>query len=155
MCRARQPALLELARHGDEALYQRGGVLPRERPPPRVRAASTVAEDPARHREARLVGRRELGDGVEGLLREQAGGEIELGLDVRLGAGGPDVGHVAPRAEQQSDGVREDGLARPRLSRDDVESGRELDLRLLDQNEVLDAQAAQHRSQRCSRNTSR
>ena len=38
--------------------------------------------------------------------------------------------------------MREDCLAGPRLSGDDVEARRELDVRLLDEDEVLDAQAA-------------
>ena len=47
-------------------------------------------------------------------------------------------------AEQQADRLREDRLARAGLAGDRVQPGRELELGLADEDEVLDAQSAQH-----------
>ena len=51
---------------------------------------------------------------------------------------------VALRPEQEPDRLREDRLARTGLAGDRVEPGRELQLRLPDQHEILDAQPSQH-----------
>ena len=48
-------------------------------------------------------------------------------------------------AEQQPDRLREDRLPRAGLAGDRVQPGRELELGLADEDEVLDAQATQHR----------
>ena len=70
--------------------------------------------------------------------------EIELRLDVRLLAGRADERVVALRAEEQAERLREDRLAGAGLARDRVQPGRELELGLADEDEVLDAEAPKH-----------
>ena len=134
----RQPALLELARHRDDALDGGRDVLPCSRASPRIGARAAVGEDPAGDDERVLVLRPQLRELFE-LLRE-----IELRLDVGLLAGGPDVRVVALRAEQEAERLGEDRLAGTRLSRDRVQPGRELELGLADEDEVLDAEPVKH-----------
>src|SRR5205814_4495469 len=119
-------------------------VLPRDGAAPGVGARPAVGEDPAREREARLVLGLKLGERLHALLVEEALWQVELGLDVRLAAAGPDVGRVAFRAEQQADRLREDRLARAGLPGDRGQPARRLELGLPDQDEVVDAQAAKH-----------
>ena len=95
-------------------------------------------EHAARDDQRVLVRRPQLGQ----LL--QLVGNVELGLDVRLLAARPDERLVALRAEQEPDRLREDRLARTRLAGDRVQPGRELELGLADEHEVLDAQSSQH-----------
>src|SRR5205814_1176441 len=94
-----EATLLELARHRDQALGRGREVLPRDGAAPGVGARPAVGEDPAREREARLVLGLKLGERLHALLVEEALWQVELGLDVRLAAAGPDVGRVAFRAE--------------------------------------------------------
>ena len=136
--RPREPALLELARHRDDALDGGRDVLPCSRASPRIGARAAVGEDAAGDDERVLVLRPQLRELLE-LLRE-----IELRLDVGLLAGGPDVRVVALRAEQEAERLGEDRLAGARLSRDRVQPGRELELGLADEDEVLDAEPAKH-----------
>ena len=136
--RPREAALLELARHRDDALDGGGDVLPCGRASPRVGARAAVGEDAAGDEERVLVLGPQLGELLE-LLRE-----VELRLDVRLLAGGPDVRVVALRAEQEAERLGEDRLPGAGLSRDRVQPGRELELGLADEDEVLDAEPAQH-----------
>ena len=58
--RPREPALLELARHRDDALDRSGDVFPRGRSPPRVGARAAVGEDTPRDDERVLVLRPQL-----------------------------------------------------------------------------------------------
>ena len=134
----REAPLLELARHRDDALDGGRDVLPCSRASPRIGARAAVGEYPAGDDERVLVLRPQLRELFE-LLRE-----IELRLDVGLLAGGPDVRVVALRAEQQTERLGEDRLAGTRLSRDRVQPGRELELGLADEDEVLDAEAVKH-----------
>jgi hypothetical protein len=130
--------LLELARHRDNALDGGRDVLPCSRASPGIGARSAVGEDPAGDDECVLVLRPQLRELFE-LLRE-----IELRLDVGLLAGGTDVCVVALRAEQEAERLGEDRLAGTRLSRDRVQPGRELELGLADEDEVLDAEPLKH-----------
>ena len=143
----RQPALLELPGHGNQPLAESGDVLPRRRAAPRVGARPAVREDAAREHEALLALGPELRERLEPLLVENALGQVELGLDVRLLPAGAHVAGLPLRAEEQADGLGEDRLPRPRLAGDRVQPRSELELRLLDQDEVLDAQPTE---QRCS-----
>ena len=126
---------------------------PTSRPRPRPRRRRPRAP-PRAPRRTRACGRRRR-RGARRAARPRPPGRssssasgVELGLDVRLGAGGPDEAVVALRAEQQADRLREDRLARAGLAGDRVQAGRELELRLPDQHEVLDAEPAQHQDRR-------
>ena len=136
--RLRQPALLELARHRDDALDGRCDVLSSGGASPRVGARPAVGEDAAGDDERVLVLRPQLGELLE-LLRE-----VELRLDVRLLAGGADVRVVALRAEQEAERLGEDRLPGAGLPCDRVQPGRELELGLTDEDEVLDAEPPEH-----------
>src|SRR5206468_3634542 len=70
--------------------------------------------------------------------------EVELGLDVCLLAAGSDQRRIASRAQEQADRLREDRLSSAGLAGDGIEPRSELELGLADQDQVLDAQAAQH-----------
>ena len=75
--------------------------------------------------------------------------KVEDTLDVGLaGAGANDPRPRAP-AEEQVEGVGEHGLAGARLAGEHVQAGREPQLRLLDQQQVLDTKLLEHVS-RCS-----
>ena len=67
-----QPALLELAGHGDQPLGGGSEVLARDRAAPRVRARAAVGEDAASEHEAGLVLGRELGETGQLLVLEEA-----------------------------------------------------------------------------------
>ena len=136
--RPRKPPLLELTRHRHNRLDCSSHVLARRRPAPRVRARAAVAEHAPRHEQGVLVLRAEVGQLLEVV------GQVELGLDVGLRTGGPDERIAALRPEQQPDRLREDRLPRARLARDRVQPGRELELGLPDEHEILDSQAAEH-----------
>ena len=81
---------------------------------------------------------------LELLVVEEARRQVELGLDVGLVAVRPDERGVAARAEQEPDRLREDRLAGAGLAGDRVQPGRELELGLADEDEVLDAEPAKH-----------
>ena len=74
----------------------------------------------------------------------EGGGAVELGRD--LGAGGALAhdGGVAARAQGQLQRVDQDGLARAGLAGEGGETGGEVQLQRRDDDEVLEAQAAQH-----------
>ena len=71
-------------------------------------------------------------------------GHLELGLDVRLPTRGAHRRRVALRAEQEPDGLGDDRLAGAGLTRERDEPGRELEVGLADQDEVLDPQTSKH-----------
>ena len=146
--RAREPALLELARHRDEALRRRGDVLPRDRTTPGVCARAPVAEHTACDDETGLALGAQLRKPCELLVIEEPVGNVELRLDVRLRPLGTDRGGVCPRAEEKPDRLREDRLPRSRLPRDRVQAGRERKLSLADEDEVLDPEPTKHESTR-------
>ena len=139
-----EPALLELARHRDQPLGRGGDVLARSAAAPGVGARAAVGEDAPCEHEPLLVLGPQLGEGARLLVVEEARRQVELGLDVRLVAVRPDQRRVAARAEQQPDRLREDRLAGAGLAGDRVQPGRELELGLADQDEVLDAEPAKH-----------
>ena len=136
--RPREPALLELARHRDHALDGGGHVLARSGTSPGIGARPAVGEDAAGDDERVLV----LGPQLRELLELVR--EVELRLDVRLVAGRADVRVVALRAEQEPERLGEDRLAGARLAGDRVQPGRELELGLADEYEVLDAKPPEH-----------
>jgi len=117
-----------------------GDVLASGAAAPGVGARATVGEDAARDDETLLALGAQVGERAEQLFVDA----VELGLDVRLASGSTDQRRVAAPAEQQADRVRQDGLPRSRLAGDRVQPGREDELRLADQDEVLDAEGAQH-----------
>ncbi len=136
--RPREPPLLELARHREHALDRGGDVLPGSRSSPRVGAGASVGEDAPGDDECVVVLRTQLVQLLEVLWK------VELRLDVCLLAGGADERVVALGAEEEAQRLGEDRLAGARLPRDRVQAGRELELGLADEDEVLDAQPAEH-----------
>ena len=136
--RPREAPLLELARHGDDALDGGRDVLTRRRTAPGIRARPPVGEHAPCDEERVLVLRPQLAQPL------QLVGHVELGLDVCLGRSRPDEGRVALRPEQEPDRLGEDRLPGAGLARDRVQPRRELELRLADEDEVLDAQPTQH-----------
>src|SRR5919198_1371700 len=84
------PALLELAGHRDQALADGGEIFARGTTAPRVRPRPAVGEHTAGEHQAVLTRRLQLRQRGELLLVEQALGQIELRLDVRLLAVRPD-----------------------------------------------------------------
>src|SRR5437588_1087572 len=136
--RPREPALLELPRHRDDALDDSRDVFARSRTPPGVGARPAVGEDTPSRDERVLVLGSQLIERLE-ILRE-----VELGLDIRLFPGRADVRIVALRAKKEPEGLGKDRLACAGLARDRVQPGRELQLRLTDEDEVLDAKPAKH-----------
>ena len=143
--RAREPTLLELARHRDQPLGGGGEVLARDRAAPGVGARAAVGEDAAREHESRLVLRPQLRERRRSALVEEPLRDVELRLDVGLARGRADGAGVALDAEQQPDRLGEDRLAGPGLAAEHVQARAELELGLADEDEVLDSQAAQHR----------
>ena len=139
-----EAALLELAGHREQPLDERREVLTRDGPAPRVRARSPVREHPPRGDEPLLPGRPQLGDGLEPRVVEDPLWEVELGLDVRLLRPRAEVRGVAGRAEQEPDRLRQDRLPGAGLAGDRVQPGREGEVGLADEDEVLDAQTAEH-----------
>jgi hypothetical protein len=136
--RPREPALLELARHRDHRLDGCGDVLSGGRPSPGIRACAAVGEDATGDDERVLVLRAQVRQLLE-LLRE-----VELRLDVRLVGGRADVGVIALRSEQEPERLGEDRLAGARLPGDRVQPGRELEVGLANEHEVLDAEPVKH-----------
>jgi len=137
--RTREPALLELTRHRDRPFRRRRHVLARRRTSPRIGARAAVPEDAAREHDAGLVLRPQLGEHVRRLA-------VELDLDVRLRRGRPDHRRVGACPEQEPDRLGEDRLPGPGLARDRIQTQCEVELRLADEDEILDAQAAEHRT---------
>ncbi len=140
---AGKTALLELARHGDQPLDERGQLLARDAAAPGVGARAPVGEDPPRGDQTRFLCGLELGDRGEVGIVEDPVGEVELGLDVRLLRSRSEVAGVAPGAEEQAERLGEDRLPRPGLARDRVQAGRHRELGVADEHEVLDAEAAE------------
>ena len=88
--------------------------------------------------------------GEAGLLQHLAGGaglgggEGEEALDAGLAGLGADQALLGALAEQQADGVDDDGLARARLARQDVEAGSKGELQAVYERVVRDGQDVQH-----------
>ena len=141
-----ESALLELARHRDQALGGGREILARDGAAPRVRARAAVAEDAPGEHEPGLVLRRQLGERGELVVVEEPVRDVELGLDVGLGAGGADDARVALGPEQQADRLRQDRLAGARLARDRGQTRARRELAFANEDEVLDAQATKQRS---------
>ncbi len=139
-----EAALLELARHGQEPLDESRQVLARHGPPPGVGAGAPVREDAAGGHQALLPRRPQLGDRLELRVVEKPVRKIELGLDIGLLGPGPEIGGIARSAEEKADRLRQDRLPGPRLAGDRVQARRERQVRLADEDEALDAEAAEH-----------
>jgi len=142
--RTRQSPLLELARHGEQPLDERCELLARHRPAPRVGARAPVREDAPCGDESVLVLGPKFGERREPLVVEDALGEIEVRFDVGLARARPEVARVPGCAEEEPDRLGEDRLACARLARDRVQARAEDEVGPSDEDEVLDAQAAEH-----------
>src|SRR5262249_55914000 len=125
-------------RHRDHALDGGGDILARGGAPPRIRTRATVAEHAPRDDERILVLGPKFREPLE-VVRK-----VELGVDVRLLPGCADIGVAALCAEQEPDRLGEDRLAGPRLAGDRVQAGRELELGLANEHEVLDVEPPEH-----------
>jgi hypothetical protein len=136
--------LLELPRHRDQPLADGGHVLPRRAATPRIRPRAAVREDAPREHEAFLSLGPKLRQRREVVFVEQPVGQVELCLHVCLVAGRPNEGRIAARPEQEPDRLRENRLTRARLAGDRVQAGGELEVRLANEHEVVDAQAPEH-----------
>ncbi len=129
-----------------EPLRRGGEVLARDRAAPRIRARASVAEDAPREHEPGLAFRPELRERRDLLVVEEAVRDVELGLDVRLAALGPDGGCVGSCAEDEPDRLSEDRLPGPGLAGHRVEARRKLEVGLTDEDEVLDPQPTKQSS---------
>ena len=145
---AGETALGELPREREQPIGRGDEILARDAPAPGEGARAAVGAHPARDDEARLVVRPEVAQRLEPLLVEEPVGHLELGLDVRLATRGADGRRVALRAEQEPDRLGDDRLAGAGLARERDEPGRELEVGLADQDEVLDPQSAKHTGDR-------
>ena len=144
--RPRQPALFELPRHRQQTLACGGQILASGASPPGVRARASVGEHPPGQHQTVLTLGPQVGQRFEALLLEQAGGDVELRLDVGLFGSGAEVGRVPLGSEEEADRLREDRLARAGLAGDRVQPGRGREIGLADQHEVLDAQPTKQKS---------
>ena len=144
--RPRQPSLFELPRHRQQTLACGGQILASGASPPGVGARASVGEHPPGQHQTVLALGSQVGQRLEPLFLEQAGGHVELRLDVGLFGAGAEVGRVPLRTEQEADRLGEDRLARAGLAGDRVQPGRGREIGLADQHEVLDAQPTKQRS---------
>jgi hypothetical protein len=133
LCRGEhQLAVLVLAVERQQFAGQLAQLANRDRAPADVGAGATVAADAACQHQFTGVRRK--------VLAVQAVGKLEDPFDVGLSAAGADDSGLGAAAEQQIEGVREHRLARPGLAGQDVEPGRQLESRVLDQQQVLNRQ---------------
>src|SRR5262249_37471256 len=139
-----EASLLELSGHRDQPIGDARNVLARGASAPGVGARPAVAEDAPREDEAVLVRWAQVGDRLEVRVLDQPRADLQLWLDVCLRAVRADQRRIPPAAEQEADRLGENRLPRSRLAGDRVEAGREVELGVADEDEVLDAQTAQH-----------
>ena len=111
---------------------------------PRVRPRAPVTEHTARDHETGLALRAAAPRARRLVLVEEAVGHVELGLDVRLRSPRSPPPTRRARAEKKTDRLREDRLPGARLTRDRVQARREREVRLADEDEVLDPEPSQH-----------
>ena len=117
-----------------------GQLLARHRATPGIGARPSLGKDAPGQDETVLVLRPQLADGLEAVLFEQPIRRSSSASTYASAAPGPTYRSVPPGAEQQADRLREDGLAGAGLARDRVQTRRECELRLADEDEVLDAE---------------
>ena len=132
-------AVLVLAVERDERLGELAQVGDGRRAAVDERARAAVGADPAGEHDLLGVGGQALAE-----LAAQRVGQLEDALDVRLRRAGPHDARLRAPAQQQVEGVGEHGLARAGLPRQHVEAAREPQFGALDEQEVLDAQLAEH-----------
>ena len=131
-----QPAVLVLAVEGEHRRREVAQLGDRDRAAAEVGARAAVGSDPPGEHELARVG----GE----LLVLEPFRELEDALDVGLGRSGPHDSGSGATAQQQVEGTGEHRLARSRLPRDHVQTRRELEARVFDQQQVLDGQLEQH-----------
>ena len=139
--RPRQPAGLVLRRHLDAAARRAPRGRPGRSPVPRrtpgcgrspcSRRATTSVSSPS--------GRRPATAASAGSSKS-SGGRVELGLDVGLVAVRPDHAGGRLRPGEKADRLGEHRLPGPGLAREDVQPRPELELRALDQGQVVDVE---------------
>ena len=144
MTGTRKPALGELPGERKQPLGRCDEVVAGNAATPRVGARAPVLRHAPGDHEPGLVGGPQVAERLEAVLVEEPVGDVELCLDIRLGARRADGGPVALRAEQEADRLRDDGLAGAGLARQRHQPGIKLELRLADQDEILDPQSPQH-----------
>ncbi len=143
---SRKPALLELTGHRKKPLRCGCEILACHCTPPGIRPRTAVREDPPREHDPGFARWAQFLDHRQFVLVGQRRRNVELRLDICLVPSRPDRGHVAARAKQQADRLGEDRLTGARLTREDIQPRHELQLRLADQDEVLDAQPTKQSS---------
>ena len=126
-------------------------VGPGAAPSPDERPAAAVRREAPRNDERLLSVGPKAGDRRERRVVEQLGRRVELGLDVGLVAVRPD--HAGDRLGpgEKADRLGEHRLPGPGLAREDVEPRTELELRALDQRQVVDVEPDQHQCENASR----
>jgi hypothetical protein len=138
-----EATLLELSRHREQPLDKRREILARDGAAPGVRTRATVGEHATGGHEAFLPRGTQLGDRLQGRVVEDLLRQVELGLHIGLLGTGPQVRGVAGCTQEEAHRLRQDRLARAGLSGDGVQPGGEGEIGLADEDEVLDAEAAQ------------
>ena len=131
--------MLVLAVERQERLGELAQVGQRRRAAVDERARAPVRADPPREDDLLGALRQALAE-----LVAQLGRKLEDPLDVGLRRARPDDARLRAPAEQEVERVREHGLARAGLAREDVEPARQPQLGPLDEQEVLDAQFGEH-----------
>ncbi len=77
-----------------------------------------------------------------------AGFEVKLGDDLGAGAAAAHHGRIGALAQRHGQRIHQDRLARPGLAGQGAESGAQVQFESIDDDEVADQQAAQHRQER-------
>jgi hypothetical protein len=131
--------MLVLAVERDERLGELAQVGHGGRAAVDERARAPVGADAPGEHDLVGIGRQALAE-----LAAQRVGQLEDALDVGLGGARPHDARLRPPAEQEVERVGEHGLARPGLPRQHVQPAREPQFGPLDEQEVLDAQLAEH-----------
>jgi len=145
--RLAQPPGLVLGRHLEQPLAERLQIGPRAGPAPHERAAAAAREQAPGQHQRFLAGGAQIGHRLQAGVLEEAVGQLELGLDVRLGGVRPDQRAGRGGARQKPDRIGQHRLAGAGLACEHVQAGRRLEVGTLDQGQVLDMQVEQHGSQ--------
>ena len=131
--------MLVLAVERDQRLGELAQIADRRRAPVDERPRAPVGADPPREHDLLGVGGQPLAE-----LAAQRLGQLEDPFDVRLGGARPHDAGLRATAEQQVERMGEHRLAGAGLPRQHVQPGRQPQLGPLDEQEVLDAQFAEH-----------
>ena len=135
----RQLAMLVLSVEGEQRTADLAQIGDGGRAPAEVSTGAPVGAHPAGERELLRFGADALAE-----LLAQTLGQVEDPLDVCLTGPRTNDSWACPPTQEQVERMRQHRLARAGLTREHVQPGRQAQLRLLDQQEVLDAKLLQH-----------